>query len=101
MGLQKRKKANTKEKIALLSEATSTWNYLDIMKYFGFSYGKANNLIRTVECEKGSIRYYEGKAKRRVKIDDVLAMFGTSQIKELEINLLKQNSREDKDERID
>lgn len=101
MGLQKKKIANTREKISLLSDSSGTWSYVEIMKYFGFSYGKANNLLREIEFKKGPLPYYKGKAKRRVKIDDIFEMFGSCRKNELEINLLKQNSREDKDERID
>ena len=58
MGLQKRKKANNKERISLLSEPSGTWNYSDVMKYFGFSYGKANNIIREIEYKKISADGY-------------------------------------------
>ena len=89
MGLQKRKKANNKERISLLSEPSGTWNYSDVMKYFGFSYGKANNIIREIEYKKGSIPYYEGKVKRRVRIDDILELFGTSRVNEFKICIMK------------
>lgn len=95
MNLEKKRKANTREKITLLSESSNTWGYLEIMRYFGFSYGKANNLMRDVENIKGVVPFYEGKTKRRVRIDDVLEMFGTTKMKELEFNLLKQNIKED------
>lgn len=86
MSLAKRnKKSTTTERIAMLTDATGTWNYIEIMKYFNFSYGKANQIIRRVEEEKGILPWYKGKTKRRVKIDDVLSLFKTSREKELEI----------------
>lgn len=94
MGLQKKKKATTKEKLSMLLEPTGTWNYIEIMKYFNFSYGKANNIMRDVEEKKGKIPYYEGKAKRRVRIEDVLEMFGTTRIKEMSILMTKQDLKE-------
>lgn len=86
MSLAKRgKKATTNEKISLLTDSTGTWNYVEIMKYFNFSYGKANAIIRRVEEEKGVLPWYVGKTKRRVKIDDVLEQFGTNRVQELEV----------------
>lgn len=99
MSLEKRKIASTKEKISLLSDPTGTWSYVEVMKYFGFSYGKANNLLREIECKKGAIPYYEGKAKRRCKIDDIFEMFGSCRKNELEFNLIKQYQREDTNEK--
>jgi hypothetical protein len=89
--LAKKRRASTKEKITLLLEATGTWNYADIMKYFGFSYGKANNIMRDIVEEKGNIKYYEGKGKRRVRIDDVLNIFGTNRMTELGLLMSKED----------
>lgn len=94
MGLQKKKKATTREKTNMLLEASGTWNYVEIMKYFNFSYGKANNIMRIIEEKKGVIPYFEGKTKRRVRIEDVLDLFGTTRIKELTLLLTKQDLKE-------
>ncbi len=94
MSLAKKKKASNSEKIGMLSESTGTWNYLEIMKYFGFSYGKANNVIREIEETKGALKWYKGKTKRRVKIDDVLEMFNTTRERELQFCYAKKSLME-------
>ena len=94
MSLAKKKRASKSEKIVLLIDPTGTWNYVDIMKYFGFSYGKANQIIRDVEELKGQLTWYKGKTKRRVKIDDALEMFNTTRERELQFCYAKKSLME-------
>lgn len=89
--LAKKKRASNSEKIGLLSDPTGTWNYVDIMKYFGFSYGKSCNIMRDVEEKKGILPWYKGKTKRRVKIDDVFELFNTTREAELSFCYAKKN----------
>ena len=89
MPVAKMKKANKNEKIALLNSPTGTWSYSDIMKYFNFSYGVANKVLKLVEEEKGTLKAVQGTRYRRVKIDDVLELYGTSRRVELELLLLQ------------
>lgn len=86
------RKATTQERINMLTDPTGTWNYQEIMKYFGFSYGKANQIMRDVEAEHGVLKWYVGKTKRRVKIDHVLELFETDREKELELLFRKKTS---------
>ena len=83
------KKANTNERIRLLSVESGTWDYHQVMKYFGWSRGKANDKIQWVENKNGKLNCYE-RGARRVRINDLLALYGTSREEELKINLLKQ-----------
>lgn len=78
--MKKFPKITKTERIALLEEPTNSWSYREIMKYFDYSQGKANELMKNLPCPK----LYEGKtAGKRVYIDAVLNLFGTTKNKEL------------------
>jgi hypothetical protein len=78
------KKANTNERVNLLKEASGTWDCNQVKKYFGWSYGKARKMMITVELKVGVLPC-SMVGKRRVRIDDLLELYGTTREKELEI----------------